>query len=84
MNAQCVSNESVSFSPAPVGGAYAPGTVVTICYSVDYAQVTASWVDGFEVILGSSWQGVTPFTAPSLCAGTGTGASGEIRLHFPY
>ncbi|MEN9948657.1 MAG: hypothetical protein RL106_1480, partial [Bacteroidota bacterium] len=43
-SAQCVSNESISFSPAPVGGVYAPGTIVQICYSVDYAQSTASWV----------------------------------------
>ncbi len=34
---------------------------------------TGSWVDGFEVILGSGWSNVTPISAPSLCAGTGTG-----------
>ena len=72
-NAQCVSNELVSFSPAPVAGAYAPGTIVTICYEVDYTMGTGSWVDGFEVILGGSWSNVTPLSAPSLCAGTGTG-----------
>ena len=73
IKAQCVSNEIVTFSPAPVGGAYAAGTLVTICYSVDYAMATASWVDGFEVVLGSSWGNLTPLTAPSLCAGNGTG-----------
>jgi hypothetical protein len=74
LNAQCVNSESVSFSPSPVAGAYAPGTVVTICYTVDYAQATASWVDGFEVILGASWSNIQPFTAPSACATAGTGA----------
>jgi hypothetical protein len=74
MNAQCVSNESVSFSPSPVAGAYAPGTVVTICYSVDYTMGTGSWVDGFEVILGASWTNIQPLTAPVVCATAGTGA----------
>lgn len=72
-SAQCVSNESISFSPAPVGGVYAPGTIVQICYSVDYAQSTASWVDGFEVVAGTSWSNIQPITAPSACATAGAG-----------
>ncbi|MEN9395018.1 MAG: hypothetical protein RL362_1239, partial [Bacteroidota bacterium] len=72
-SAQCVSNESISFSPAPVGGVYAPGTTVLICYTVDYTQATSSWVDGFEVVAGASWTNIQPITAPSACATAGAG-----------
>ncbi|MEY4329381.1 MAG: hypothetical protein RL609_129, partial [Bacteroidota bacterium] len=72
-NAQCVSNESITFSPAPVGGVYAPGTTVLICYTVDYTQATSSWVDGFEVVTGASWTNLQPISAPSACATAGAG-----------
>ncbi|MBM3427390.1 MAG: hypothetical protein FJX95_01250, partial [Bacteroidetes bacterium] len=72
-NAQCVSNESITFSPAPMGGVYAPGTTVLICYTVNYTQATSSWLDGFEVIPGASWTNLQPVTAPSACATPGAG-----------
>ena len=71
--AQCVANESISFSPMPTAGVYNPGDIVTICYTVDYSQASGSWVDGFQVLLGTSWTNVTPLTAPSACATAGTG-----------
>ena len=75
MNAQCVNNESIVLSPQPVGGVYAPGTVVTICYNVDYdGTASSSYVDGFEIVLGSSWSLATPFAAPAACGTPGTGA----------
>lgn len=71
-NAQCLGTESVTFSPMPTGGAYAPGTVVTICYNLSsYTLATSSWLDGFAVTLGSGWTNPQPLLAPVSCSGDG-------------
>ena len=39
--AQCAGNQSFTLTPAPVNGTYEPGTVVTMCYTMN------GWDTGF-------------------------------------
>lgn len=53
--AQC-SFESIVLNPAPVSNQYAPGTIVTFCYSVDsFTQGGTNWLHGVQLIFGGGW-----------------------------
>ena len=67
---QCVGNQSSTSSPAPTGGQYAGGTVVTFCYTMqNYEQCSTNWIHTFDINLGPGWDASTimPISSPSSC-----------------
>src|SRR5678809_848027 len=71
---QCVGNQSSTSSPAPTGGQYAGGTVVTFCYTMqNYEQCSTNWIHTFDINLGPGWDASTlmPISSPSTCDGMG-------------
>jgi hypothetical protein len=71
---QCVGTQSFTLTPAPVGGTYNPGQVVTLCYTLNsYTQTNLNYFEGFDLNLGPGWSSVTPLTAPANCGGNSTG-----------
>jgi gliding motility-associated-like protein len=70
----CVGSVSFTINPQPVGGGYAPGTVVTYCYTVNnFTQAGVNWFEGFSIQLGAGWLpgSITPVTPPANLAGGG-------------
>ena len=70
----CVGSVNFTINPQPVGGGYAPGTVVTYCYTVNgYTQAGANWLEGFSIQLGAGWLpgSITPTTPPGNLNGGG-------------
>jgi hypothetical protein len=62
---QCAGVQSATLSPLPVNGNYEPGTVVTMCYTMDGWNGTnfgANWVEGFGINLGPGWVSYSPVT----------------------
>ncbi|MBK8874747.1 MAG: gliding motility-associated C-terminal domain-containing protein [Bacteroidetes bacterium] len=74
----CIGTQSLTATPPPnAAGAYAPGTVVTYCYSVtDYAQSVADWIAGIHPTFGPGWDLTTliPISASPSCDGQGNWA----------
>ncbi|HRG58076.1 MAG TPA: PKD domain-containing protein [Bacteroidia bacterium] len=72
----CVGSVSFTINPQPTGGGYAPGTVVTYCYTINnYSQAGVNWFEGFSIQLGAGWLpgSITPVTPPgNLNGGGGT------------
>lgn len=68
--AQCTGAQSFTITPTP-GASCTPGTVYTICYTMNgYNQLGANWVDGFQINLSGPWVGgATPVTPPANCNG---------------
>ena len=69
---QCAGNQSFTLTPAPLNGTtYQPGTVVTMCYTMDGWDTGfgANWLEGFDVNLGPGWVSYTPISAPDDCGG---------------
>ena len=63
----CVGATSFTVNPQPTGGGYAPGTVVTYCYTVNnFSQAGTNWLEGFSIQLGPGWLpgSITPVTPP--------------------
>lgn len=55
-NAQCASGEVFTVNPAPVGGTYAAGRTVDVCYTVGaFQQTQTNWFHGFVIQLGGGW-----------------------------
>lgn len=71
---QCAGTQSVTLTPAPVNGTYEPGTVVTMCYTMDGWSTAfgANWIEGFDVDLGPGWVSYTPVSEPGNCSANGT------------
>ena len=71
--AQCAGVQSATLSPLPTNGTtYEPGTVVTMCYTMDGWNGTnfgANWVEGFGINLGPGWVSYSPVTPPDDCGG---------------
>jgi gliding motility-associated-like protein len=70
----CVGSVSSTVNPQPTGGGYAPGTVVTYCYTVNsYTQAGTNWFEGFSIQLGPGWLpgSITPVTPPNNFGGGG-------------
>lgn len=73
---QCNGAQSFSLNPAPINNSYAPGTVVTICYTmVGYNMISVNWLEGFDLTLGNGWTNVTPLSPPNNCGGNNSGGS---------
>jgi hypothetical protein len=73
-NPPCVGSTTFTVNPQPVGGGYAPGTVVTFCYTVSgYSQAGTNWFEGIGIDLGSGWLAgsINPVTPPNNLSGAG-------------
>jgi hypothetical protein len=74
ISAQCTGATSFNLSPAPPPTGYLPGTVVTVCFTMNgYNQVGSNWFEGFDINLGPGWTSLTPISAPANCGGNSTG-----------
>ncbi len=69
----CLNASTLTVTPLPTAGTYAPGTVVNFCYHISqYTQVNTNWLHGVQVALGSGWNAasIVP-TPPVACQGSG-------------
>lgn len=71
---QCATGISWTVNPAPTNGGYAPGTTVSICYTIGgFTQTGTNWLDGMVFSFGSGWDistlNITSF--PTSCSGNG-------------
>ncbi len=84
--ADCLVGQNLTVSPLPVDGVYAPGTLVTFCYTVnDYNDAAAvNWLHGVVPVFGSGWDisTLTPQPPPADC-GTGQGVGTWSWYNFP-
>ncbi len=54
--ADCNTISSLTVSPLPTYGTYAPGTQVTFCYTIsNWVQVSMNWVHGIIPTFGNGW-----------------------------
>ena len=54
--ADCNTISSLTVSPLPTYGTYAPGTQVTFCYTIsNWVQVSWNWVHGIIPTFGNGW-----------------------------
>lgn len=71
---QCTGAQSFTLNPAaPVGG-YLPGTVVTVCYTMNGwpgLNFGSNWLEGFDINLGVGWTNLVHFGPPNNCQGGG-------------
>ena len=52
----CLQNSSLTVSPLPVNGTYAPNTPVTFCLTISsYTQVSANWLHGVIPTFSCGW-----------------------------
>ena len=70
----CLTGTTLSVTPLPINGAYAPGTTVNFCYHINqYNQVNTNWLHGVQLTLGSGWNAASLTT--SVPTSTSTGGS---------
>jgi hypothetical protein len=71
---QCTGAQTYTLNPAPPVGGYSPGTVVTVCYTMQNWSGTnfqSNWLEGFDINLGPGWTNLTPLAPPINCDGGG-------------
>jgi len=54
----CNGTQSFTLTPPPPALGYTPGTVVTVCYTMDGwngTLVGSNWLEGFDINLGPGW-----------------------------
>jgi hypothetical protein len=71
---QCAGVSSANLLPPAPAGGYLPGTVVTVCYTMqgwNGNNFGTNWLEGFDLNLGPGWTGLTPGAAPPNISGTG-------------
>ena len=71
---QCVGIESFTLTPPPPAAGYTPGTIVSVCYTMDGwngTNVGSNWLEGFDINLGPGWVNLTPGLPPANCNGGG-------------
>jgi hypothetical protein len=71
---QCVGTQSFTLTPAPPAGGYSPGTVVSVCYTMNGwpgINVGSNWLEGFDINLGTGWTNIQPQSPPVNCQGGG-------------
>ncbi len=69
---QCVGVQSFTLTPSPTNGTYEPGTVVTMCYTMNGWNGTnfgSNWIEGFGLTLGPGWVSHSPISGPDDCGG---------------
>ena len=73
----CHGIQSFTLNPPPPTAGYSPGTVVTVCYTMDgwnfNTAVSPEWLEGFSITLGPGWSNLTPGTPPADCFVTTSG-----------
>ena len=70
----CLTGTTLSITPLPVNGAYAPGTTVNFCYHVNqYNHVNTNWLHGVQLTFGSGWNAAS--LVASVPTSTSTGGS---------
>ena len=71
----CMSAPNTVVNPPPVGGGYAPGTVVQYCvtYNNWNTGFNTNWCEGFDITIGPGWvaNSITPITYPNDNSGMG-------------
>jgi hypothetical protein len=72
----CLVASTISATPTPVSGTWAPGQTVNFCYHIaQYNQVNTNWLHGVQLSFGSGWNTSSIVaTPPPACQGTGTWA----------
>jgi hypothetical protein len=74
--AGCLLSSNLDVIPPPINGQYAPGTLVTFCYSVNsYQQTSANWLHGVIPTFGSGWDFSTFVPLATTVTGGFTGTS---------
>ncbi len=67
----CLQTTTVTVSPPPVNGAYAPNTTVNVCLHIgSYKTINTNWLHGVQLSFGSGWD------AASLVPNVPVGISG--------
>jgi gliding motility-associated-like protein len=65
----CMGTQSSVVNPQPVGGGYAPGTVVQYCvtYNNWNTNLGSNWCEGFDITIGPGWVpgSITSVTLPN-------------------
>jgi large repetitive protein len=68
----CLTGSSLTVTPLPVNGAYAPGTTVNFCYHVSqYNHVNTNWLHGVQLSFGSGWNAASLVAAVPTSTSTG-------------
>lgn len=70
----CALQYSMVSTPSPVNNTYAPGDVVTFCYTlIEYDVLSANWFHSIELNIGAGWDlsTLTPISAANTCDGSG-------------
>lgn len=70
----CMTQSTLTATPTPTGGYYAPGTTVTFCLNVDsWVAQSTNWLHGVVPNFGSAWDltTLTPVSDPGECSGGG-------------
>jgi hypothetical protein len=69
----CLQSSTFTANPLPVNGTYGIGQSVTFCFQVNsYTQVSANWLHGIQISLGSGWDPATLVdNPPASCSGSG-------------
>ena len=69
----CLQNSSLTVTPLPINGTYAPGTTVNFCFTITkYTQVSSNWLDAVIPTFGCGWDLTTlTTTSPSSVSGDG-------------
>ena len=71
----CIGVPNTVVNPLPIGGGYAPGTVVQYCvtYNNWNTGFNTNWCEGFDITIGPGWvaNSITPTTYPNDNSGVG-------------
>ena len=71
----CAGVPNTVVNPLPIGGGYAPGTVVQYCvtYNNWNTGFNTNWCEGFDITIGPGWvaNSITPTTYPNDNSGAG-------------
>lgn len=70
----CFRNGTLTVTPLPVNGGYAPGTAVNFCFHIDqWQQTSTNWLHGVQMTFGNGWNTATlTTTPPGSWGGSGT------------
>lgn len=84
----CNQVSSMTATPAPTFGAYAPGTVVHFCYTVsNFVESNTNWFHGVQISMGSGWTGAVSNPVPAtdcnvdVTPGPGNAGAGTWRWY---
>lgn len=70
----CALSYTLTSSPSPINNTYAPGDVITFCYTlVEYDVLSANWFHSIVLEIGAGWDmsTLTPISSAATCDGSG-------------